>query len=396
MFMASEPALQPRDLLLCFSHLRWNFVLQRPQHLLMRAARDFGVIFVEEPEFVDGAAPDLRLQWHGDVLVATPVMAPDQSDAAAHIKKHVERLIVPLRVGRVVHWYYTPMALPIARDLPADCIVYDCMDELSAFKNAPARLRHLERELLGSCDLLFTGGESLHEAKRGRHADAHCFPSSIDTAHFVQARAPRADPTDQESIPHPRIGFFGVIDERFDIPLLNALAAHKPDWHFVMIGPVVKIDPAELPQAPNIHWLGRKEYSQLPDYLRGWDAGFMPFAINDSTQFISPTKTPEFLAAGLPVVSTPIRDVVRTYGATGLVKIAGGPLDMAAALEEVLLDPEPGWLAAVDQQLSGSSWDQTWQDMHALIERALSLPQSPVTATSEVTATSKRERSLHV
>lgn len=376
MSVVAPPASAPRDLLLCLSHLRWDFVFQRPQHLLTRAARDFQVVYFEEPLFEEGVESELRIQWHGQVLVATPVLPPGAAEDA--VEEHIDRLVSLFQPSRLLVWYYTPMALPLARHVPADCVVYDCMDELSLFKNAPAQLRQNERELLDACDLVFTGGVSLFEAKTGQHPDVHCFPSSIDHAHFAQARGPAPQPTepepdDQREIPHPRIGFFGVVDERLDIALLQALAAYRPDWHFVMLGPVVKIDPADLPQAPNIHWLGRKSYGELPDYLRHWDAGFMPFAMNDSTRFISPTKTPEFLAAGVPVVSTPIRDVVRSYGAENLVEIAAGPLDMAEALEKLLARKhDPAWLAAVDAKLAQSSWDATWQQMLRLIEPRLS------------------------
>jgi len=380
MSVVAPPAFAPRNLLLCLSHLRWDFVFQRPQHLLTRAARDFQVVYLEEPLFEEGAESDLRIQWHGEVLVATPILPPGAGDDA--IEEHIDRLISLFQPSRFLVWYYTPMALPQARHVPADCIVYDCMDELSLFKNAPAQLRQNEQDLLGLCDLVFTGGESLFEAKAGQHPHVHCFPSSMDSRHFGKARQAGRDPEDQSGIPHPRIGFFGVMDERLDIALLRALAAYRPDWHFVMLGPVVKIDPAELPQAHNIHWLGRKSYDELPDYLRHWDAGFMPFAMNDSTRFISPTKTPEFLAAGVPVVSTPVRDVVRSYGVDDLVEIAAGPIDMAEAIERLILRKhDAAWRSAVDARLAQSSWDETWERMRRLIEPRLS--QRPASIRSE-------------
>lgn len=372
MSVVAQPASAPRDLLLCLSHLRWDFVFQRPQHLLTKASRDFQVVYLEEPLIEEGAENDFRIKWHGEVLVATPVLPPGGADDA--IEEHIDRLISLFQPSRLLLWYYTPMAVPLARYVPADCVVYDCMDELSLFKNAPPQLRQNERDLLGYCDLVFTGGESLFEAKTGQHPRVHCFPSSIDSDHFSMARQAGDEPADQKDIPHPRIGFFGVIDERLDTALLQALATIRPDWHFVMLGPVVKIDPAELPQAPNIHWLGRKSYDELPDYLRGWDAGFMPFAMNEATRFISPTKTPEFLAAGVPVVSTPIRDVVRSYGAANLVEIAAGPIDMTEAIERLLRQKhDPTWRTAVDAKLAQSSWDATWEQMRRLIEPRLSL-----------------------
>jgi glycosyltransferase involved in cell wall biosynthesis len=245
------------------------------------------------------------------------------------------------------------------------------MDELSAFRGAPPGLLRLEQALLDRADLVFTGGRSLYEAKRDRHPRVFCFPSSIDAAHFGQARAPRPDPADQAGIPRPRVGFFGVVDERMDLDLVRALAEQRPDWRFVMIGPVVKIDPSSLPQRSNIHWLGGKSYNELPHYLSGWDVGFMNFALNEATKFISPTKTPEFLAAGVPVVSTPITDVVRPYGEKGLVEIAKSAEEMIAKIKTVLARPKEPWLAKVDRHLAAGSWDKTWGSMHRLMLDAM-------------------------
>jgi glycosyltransferase involved in cell wall biosynthesis len=243
------------------------------------------------------------------------------------------------------------------------------MDELSAFKNAPAQLALMERALFERADLVFTGGLSLFEAKRCQHRAIYPFPSSIDVSHFHKARTPGEEPADQQGIPHPRVGFFGVMDERLDIDLVAQASRTMPDVHFVMLGPVVKIDPDSLPRADNLHWLGSKAYKDLPDYLRHWDAGWMPFALNEATRFISPTKTPEFLAAGLPVVSTAIVDVVRSYGAAGLVDIADAE-DIEPKLRSVLAQPRNMRLAAVDAYLANMSWQRTWEAMAAHIKKA--------------------------
>jgi UDP-galactopyranose mutase len=249
------------------------------------------------------------------------------------------------------------------------------MDELSAFKGASPELREREAALFQRADVVFTGGQSLFEAKRHQHANVHAFPSSIDVNHFGRARASTQEPPDQACIPGPKLGFIGVIDERMDLPLLRAIAEARPDWHIVMIGPVVKIDPASLPQLPNIHYLGGKQYSELPAYIAGWNVGLLPFAMNESTRFISPTKTPEYLAAGKPVVSTPIRDVVRPYGEFGLVRIGASADAFIAAIDAALLEcATPSyehWLAKVDTFLAGSSWDTTWAEMGALIDSAI-------------------------
>ena len=371
MNISAVPDRSQKDVLLCLSHLRWNLVFQRPHHLLTRAAREFQVIYVEEAE--SGERDDIRLQRHGDILIATPVLGPGKvpgsEDSDREIAYRLAELVELHTPRRLVLWLYTPMALPLAAGLDPDCVVYDCMDELSLFAGAPPSLHERERRLLADCDLLFTGGASLQEAKQAQRPDAHCFPSSIDAAHFSRARSgSRRDPEDQAAIPHPRIGYFGVLDERLDRELVAELAAARPDWHFVMLGPVVKIRPDDLPQAANIHWLGPKRYEELPEYLGGWDAGFMPFALNDATRFISPTKTPEFLAAGLAVASTPVRDVVRGYGDAGLVEIASGAQEMEVALARVLAArDDPDRLDAVRRRLATMSWDQSWAAMRDLV-----------------------------
>ncbi len=364
-----------RPLLLCLSHLRWDFVFQRPQHLLTRAARDgFDVVFFEEPVLRAGpAAPRLeRRQTPEGVTVAVPMLPEGTAgaDVVAAQRALLDGLLAPEAGRPLVAWFYTPMAQGFAAHIAPDVTVYDCMDELSAFRDAPPELLRLEQDLLDRADLVFTGGRSLYEAKRDRHPRVSCFPSSIDAAHFGGARARRPDPADQAGIPRPRIGFFGVVDERMDLGLVRALAGLRPQWRFVMIGPVVKIEPDALPRSPNLHWLGAKTYAELPAYLSGWDAGFMPFALNESTRFISPTKTPEFLAAGLPVVSTPVLDVVRDWGEAGLVDIAAKPDAFADALGRALARPRTEWLRAVDRRLAEISWDRTWHEMRSKITDA--------------------------
>jgi UDP-galactopyranose mutase len=365
--------------LLCFSHLRWNFVFQRPQHLMSRFAREMDVIYWEEPVDIDSRETAfLQVREAGDaanvrvVVPHLPSGMPEDAREAA-LKRLLDAHVASLR-GSLITWYYTPMMLPFSRHLDADVVVFDAMDELSKFKFAPAKLLELEQELIDRADVVFTGGSSLYEAKKDRHANIHCFPSSVDRAHFCKARARQFDPADQEDLPKPRLGFYGVLDERFDIDLLDAVSKMRPDWSFVMVGPVVKIAPEDLPRRGNIHYLGGKTYDQLPSYLSGWDVALMPFAMNESTQFISPTKTPEYLAGGKPVVSTPIRDVVRHYGHLEGVKIAATPEEFVAACEKALelsRNPESGWLAEADLLLSAASWDTTQARMAGLIADVL-------------------------
>lgn len=360
--------------LVCLSHLRWDFVFQRPQHLLTRCACERRVFYVEEPMFDDAPTPRMGVSHRGDGLyVAVPHLpnglTQEQSEAVQ--RDLLDHMRQEYAIEQFILWYYTPMAIGFSDHLDPVVTVFDVMDELSAFKNAPQQLLDREVEALERADVVFTGGQSLYEAKRDRHAHVYAFPSSIDREHFAQARTIVDEPVDQASIPHPRIGFFGVLDERFDIELLRDVGAARPDWHFVMIGPVVKIDPAQLPQGANIHYLGGKQYAQLPAYIAGWDVATLLFAKNESTRYISPTKTPEYLAAARPVVSTSIRDVVRPYGDAGVVEIADTVEEFVAAIEKLLAQTDRDeWLARVDTILSKTSWDQTWASMWALIEEA--------------------------
>jgi glycosyltransferase involved in cell wall biosynthesis len=352
--------------IICYSHLRWNFVYQRPQHLLRRFARQFRVFFVEEPIY-DAENPflDNNLSREG-VWIVVPHLKPgtDETEACRIQETLLHEFFDYFRVLRYIFWYYTPMALPISQSFSPLLTIYDCMDELSAFKNAPMRLKEQESALMEKADLVFTGGFSLYEAKKDLHPCIYPFPSSIDKKHFSKSRSIVIEPADQYLIPNPRIGFFGVIDERMDLDLLQTISAEKPDWQFILIGPVVKIDPSTLPMAPNIHYLGGKSYEELPTYLAGWDVAMMPFAINDSTRFISPTKTPEYLAGGKPVVSTPIRDVVSPYGEKGLVYIANTASEFIKGIEqELTMENKQGWLKAVDTFLETNSWDNTVERM---------------------------------
>lgn len=375
--------------LVCFSHLRWDFVYQRPQHLLTRCARDRRVFFVEEPVFGNGSMRlDVREAEGGVQVVVPHVPEGLRSEIAitAIMKEMIRRLFSDHGIYEYVFWYYTPMALTFTNHFTPIASVYDCMDELSAFKGAHSRLPELEKQLFERVDLVFTGGQSLFEAKRNAHANIHPFPSSIDAAHFGQARLPTADPQDQAEIPHPRLGFFGVIDERFDIELLKAVATARPAWQFVVVGPVVKIHSKSLPKYPNIHYLGAKKYEELPAYLANWDIALLPFARNESTRFISPTKTPEYLAAGKPVISTSVRDVVRPYGDLQLVKIADTPEDFIRAAENIFANANDNseWIASVDDFLKDISWDKTWEQMSDLIEGAVAARRNAKAASVSV------------
>ena len=359
--------------LICLSHLRWNFVYQRPQHLMTRCARDRRVFFFEEPMREPRIAPRLHVETTGSVTVVVPWL-PSEWEAEAcwdEQRRLLDRFLRTENIQSYLLWYYTPMALRFTDHLSPLAVIYDCMDELSGFKDAPPELRDLEQSLMRRAALVLTGGHSLYNAKRDQHPNIHPFPSSVDIDHFARARRIAGDPPDQRSIPHPRLGFFGVIDERMDIALLDGIAAARPDWHLVMLGPVVKIDPASLPQRPNIHYLGSKPYEALPEYVAGWDVALLPFARNEATRFISPTKTPEYMAAGKPVVSTSIEDVVRPYGQRGLVRIADDVPGFVRACMAAMQESERTRLTAFDAFLRQTSWEGTWSRISVLVDAAL-------------------------
>ena len=361
--------------LVCFSHLRWDFVYQRPQHLLSRCARKRRVFFIEEPIFANCSMRlDVREADPGVHVVVPHLPEGLRSEVAinAVMKEMTRQFFIDHGINEYVFWYYTPMALSFTDQFNPVASVYDCMDELSAFKGAHSKLPLLEKQLFRQVDLVFTGGQSLYEVKRNQHPSVHAFPSSIDASHFGKARTAVNDPEDQSHIPHPRLGFFGVIDERFDIELLDEVATKRPDWQFIIIGPVVKIDPGALPRHSNIHYLGGKKYNELPEYLAGWDIALLLFARNESTRFISPTKTPEYLAAGKPVISTSIRDVVRPYGEMNLVEITDTGDEFIAAAEKILSRSNSSeWLQKVDAFLENISWDKTWAQMSDLIDEVV-------------------------
>jgi glycosyltransferase involved in cell wall biosynthesis len=358
--------------ILCFCHLRWDFVYQRPQHLLTRFAARGSVHFWEEPRFEDVASPELLGAAKSvGVRVLTPVLPHglDGNEIESALRKLLDEYLSRENVKDFVAWYYTPMALAFSDHLLPDVTVYDCMDELSAFQGAPPHLLEQEQLLFDRADIVFAGGASLYHAKKSQHKNLHLFPSSIDHEHFQIARSPQSDPADQEQIPHPRIGFYGVLDERLDCDLLRVVAAEYHEWHFVLIGPVVKIREEDLPRADNLHYLGHKSYADLPLYLGNWDVAMLPFARNASTRFISPTKTPEYLAGGKPVVSTAIHDVVEPYGEMGLVRIGSAPEEFADAILQSLLPQDGAWLTKVDEFLARNSWDKTFDAMWNEIQR---------------------------
>ena len=356
--------------LICLSHLRWDFVYQRPQHLLSRFAKNTNVYFFEEPIYQNETENYLSISQREDRLrIVVPHLREglNEQETQQQLALLFDKFIDEVGIDDSLFWYYTPMALKYTEKHRPKAIVYDCMDELSGFKFAHSDIGVIEQELMAKADIVFTGGLSLYEAKKQYHNNIYPFPSSIDKNHFAKAcNCDEAE--DQATIKGPKIGFFGVIDERFDTELIRDLAEKQPDWQIILIGPVVKIDPATLPQNTNIHYLGQKSYQDLPAYLAGWNVALLPFLLNESTRFISPTKTPEYLAAGIPVVSTPIHDVVNPYGNNKLVHICNDSDDFAKAINRELSTKDRSqWQAQVEEFLKFLSWDLTQKEMETRI-----------------------------
>jgi UDP-galactopyranose mutase len=352
---------------------------------MRRFAAGRKVFFFEEAIPCDH--PLAYLEYHpfpADGVIALRPRLPhwwSEAEREAGLRQLLDMLVATSMTAPPVLWFYTPMMFAFAGTLPAAAVVYDCMDELASFRFADQRLQGLERALLARADVVFTGGHSLFEAKRHLHGNIHAFPSAVDGAHFGLARqAETRVPADQAGLAGPILGFFGVIDERIDLSLIRELAESRPEWQVVMIGPVAKIDPADLPRRANIHWLGNRAYAELPSYLAGWDVALMPFAINEATRFISPTKTPEYLAGGVPVVSTPITDVIRHYGELGAVTVATTPAEFVAGCEAALALPATGsWRTEADAVLADISWDRTFASMDRLVGASIrrARPQHP-------------------
>lgn len=346
---------------------------------MSRFARDYALFFIEEPERSESGAAELKVAHDGRVTILTPMIPAEWelgwgfNERANPVIRHL--LTCPsgeLSSRRDVVWHFTPMALGAAPEMfdPAT-VVYDAMDELASFRGAPKLLREREDALLARADLVFAGGPSLHRARQDRHARVHCFPSGVEARHFAPDPE-RESPPDTNEWPSPVIGFYGVLDERIDFDLIASVADARPEWTLVLIGPRAKIGEHDLPQRSNIVYPGKRDYRQLPAYLDRFDVAMLPFALNEATRYISPTKTLEYLAAEKPVVSTPIRDVVDLYGEA--VAIAATPEEFVAQVETALAGPNVARRAAGARLARRHDWDCIAERMLALIRGETALP----------------------
>jgi glycosyltransferase involved in cell wall biosynthesis len=367
----------PSFSIVAHSHLRWDFVWQRPQQIFSRLADRHHVLFVEEPVHEPGEAHLRIVEIQPNLVRAIPVLPAGGSvdEHCALLAPLLQRAMRmhPLLAGRfetLVQWFYSPMCAPgMLGRLDEIAVVYDCMDELANFRFAPGDIGQRERFLLGRADVVFTGGLSLYEAKSRHHANVHMFGCGVDVEHFGGARDPqRPVPAPVADLPRPVLGYFGVIDERLDYDLIEQLAATFEGGSIVMAGPLAKVEASQLPCRPNIHWLGQQPYSGLPALVKGFDVCLMPFALNDATRYINPTKTLEYLAAGKPVVSTPIADVLRNFGE--VVRVARSHEEFATHVRQALT-PDPQRVSAGLERANAATWDSTVARMRGHVVEAV-------------------------
>jgi glycosyltransferase involved in cell wall biosynthesis len=385
--LANKPAEYADAPIIVHSHLRWDFVWQRPQQLLSRLAQRNQVLFVEEPIYLDDVA-SARLEVslpmervHRAVPMLPAALRGQYDESIVTVRELVRRQIaVDGALGgtfaRPIQWFYTPMPAPAMIGAFGErAVVYDCMDELSKFRFAPAQLVDRERYLMSSADVVFAGGYKLSQSKAKYHANVHFFGCGVDIAHFATARADDVVvPREIASLTRPVVGYYGVIDERIDYELLRTLATSLPEAELVMVGPVVKVDPNELPQARNIHWLGQRQYAELPAHVKGFDVCLMPFALNEATEYINPTKTLEYMAAGKPIVSTAVSDVMHNF--TPVVAVADTPEDFVAAVRQAIESPSAEMISRGLEQARSNSWESIVARMERIVRDAIRTRES--------------------
>lgn len=372
-------------------HLHWNWVWQRPQQFLSRLAKRHRVLFVEGPQISDRVAtPSFTtqslLEYPNITLLQTTMPAARWSDGAwidAQRRKMLQEALnttLKNKFDDAVQWFYDPMAVTaFAGKMNEIAVVYDCMDELSQFKGAPPQLIERERDLLAKADVVFAGGRKMQESKSRFNANCHFYGCGVDIAHFGQARSTNTPlPADVAHLTDkPILGYFGVVDERMDLKLLAKLAA-AADWNIVMVGPVCKIDPKDLPKNSNIHWMGGRDYSQLPAYTKAFDVCLMPFALNEATEYINPTKALEYMATAKPIVSSAVPDVVSNFAE--VVHIAQSHREFIAMCKDEAAQPNSARIAKGLEMAHSNTWDAIVTQLEKHIDDVLQT-RSQTTAT---------------
>lgn len=349
-------------------HLRWDGVWQRPQQFLSRLAKKHPVLFCEGPTLVnEEITPRFEIKEASNaenVLVMQTFFPASKFSDGAWVDSERLRLLKEALAGELsgqfdspVQWFYDPMAVTAyAGNIGERAIVYDCMDQLSQFKFAPPELIQREVTLLEKADVVFCGGRKLREAKSRINSNCHFYGCGVDVEHFGKARLEETPlPEDLQKMSRPVLGYFGVVDERLDYGLIAALADANPKWSVAIIGPVVKVDPASLPTRPNLYWLGRREYQQLPGYTKGFDVCLMPFALNEATEYINPTKACEYMATGTQIVSTAVPDVVSNF--SEVVDVAQNQEEFIEMCKRAVDRPSEKQIQAGLKMAQENTWD---------------------------------------
>lgn len=363
-------------------HLCWDWVWQRPQQFISRLSQRHKILFVETigPD-ATLAAPLARFRiaenFPNVTLLRLQFPAWRWGDAN-YVDSERRRLVQEFLAGPVagqfeqpVQWFYDPMALrSFSGHMGEILTVYDCMDELSKFATAPPEIVERERELLAQAEVVFTGGRKLFESKSRFHDNCHFYGCGVDGKHFGQALDENAlIHPDIKNIKRPVLGYFGVVDERMDYRLLAKLADANPNWSVAMVGPVLKVDEKTMPRRPNLHWLGQRAYSDLPAFCKAFDVCLMPFALNEATEFINPTKALEYMATGRPIVSTAVPDVVRNFGS--VIKIAEDSNDFISICKQVLKQRDEDAISAGLALARDNSWDSIVSRLENHVDEAL-------------------------
>ncbi len=363
-------------------HLGWDWVWQRPQQFISRLSARHAVLFVEtlapDPQL---AAPLARFRTADNfpnITILSLQFPTWRWNNGHYVDAERQRLVqefVASRPGNpfehAVQWFYDPMAATAFQGHMGEILtVYDCMDELSKFRGAPPDILQREAKLLMRADVVFTGGRKLFEAKSRYHDNCHFYGCGVDEEHFGQARQNSTQiPPQLAPLSKPVLGYFGVVDERMDYELVAKLAEVNPEWSVVIVGPAVKVDAQSLPQRSNLHWLGQQAYADLPAFCKGFDVCMMPFALNEATEFINPTKALEYMATAKPIVSTAVADVVRNFGS--VVKIAQSADDFISLCRQALAAPEPETTQRGLQMVRENSWESIVSQLERHVSEAL-------------------------
>ncbi|HSU55816.1 MAG TPA: glycosyltransferase [Candidatus Dormibacteraeota bacterium] len=363
------------------SHLCWDWVWQRPQQFVSRLSKRHKILFVEtvapDPALVVPAARFRQVEKYPNTTILTVQFPAWRWGDGAYVDSERRRIVQQFVAGpgsefeNPVQWFYDPMAVPaFAGQMGERLTVYDCMDELSRFRCAPPEMSVREAKLLALADVVFTGGRKLWESKRRHHENCHFYGCGVDVAHFGKALKPETPiATQLESLSKPVLGYFGVVDERLDYDLIARLADANPEWSVAIVGPVLKVEEASLPRRANLHWLGGQPYADLPSFCKGFNICLMPFALNEATEFINPTKALEYMATGRPIISSAVPDVVANFGE--VVHVADDVEEFISLCRKATARPDAERTRRGLAKARENTWERIVSELEGHVEEAL-------------------------